>query len=160
MDNAETPSAFQRLITLIKKLLRDKMTYVYGFIAIILLIAGYKIYQKSIKKNKNYVDNKEFSTKSNITEATIYYFETDWCPYCKKAKPEWNSVIESMGGRKINGISLKFVTVDCEDQLTMAEEYKIDSYPSILLEKGNQRIRYDAKVDKTLLKTFINSSLK
>tara|TARA_B100000424_G_scaffold83355_1_gene62404 strand:+ start:1558 stop:2031 length:474 start_codon:yes stop_codon:yes gene_type:complete len=156
MDEVNAPSGFDKLMELIKKLLKDRKTYVFMFIVFVLVIAGINIYKNKIKKKK-YVSNKEYVPYKEKS-ATIYMFKTEWCPYCKKAQPEWDAVKNSIG-KEVNNIELKFMEIDCDDNPSMAEQYKVDSYPTIILEIGKQRINYDAKVDRTILRKFINTSL-
>ena len=150
-------STFTNILTLIKKLLANRRTYIYGFIVIVLLIAGYKIYKKTIKQNK-YVNNKEYKNK-NEKEATLFFFETQWCPYCKKTKPIWNDLINEVGTKKINDVKLNFITIDCDASPDLAEQYKVESYPTIILQNKDQKITYDANVNITTLRKFLNSTL-
>lgn len=155
MDSLKSTST--NILTLIKKLLADRRTYIYGFIAIVLFIAGYKIYKKTIKQKK-YVDNKEYR-KSDDNEATLFFFQTEWCPYCKKTKPIWDDLINEVGTKKINDVKLNFTTVDCDANPDLAEQYKVESYPTIILQNKDQKITYDANVNITTLRKFLNSSL-
>ena len=150
-------SAFTNILTLIKKLLADRKSYIYGFIAIVLFIAGYKIYKKTIKQKK-YVDNKEYR-KGDDNEATLFFFQTEWCPYCKKTKPIWDDLINEVGTKKINDVKLNFTTVDCDANPDLAEQYKVESYPTIILQNKDQTITYDANVNITTLRKFLNTSL-
>ena len=156
MDQDNAFSAFDKLIIMLKNIAKDKKSYVFIFIIMILVIAGINIYKNKIRKKK-FVSNKEY-VPYRETSATIYMFKTEWCPYCKKAQPEWDAVKTSIGNT-VNNIELKFMEIDCDDNPTMADKYKVDSYPSIILEIGDKKINYDAKVDRTILRKFINTSL-
>ena len=52
MDSLTSSSKITRIIDQVKKILKDKRSYVYGFIAVVLFIAGYKIYEQKMKKKK------------------------------------------------------------------------------------------------------------
>ena len=157
MDSLTSSSKITRIIDQVKKILKDKRSYVYGFIAIVLFIAGYIIYEQKMKKKK-YINNKEYKT-TDSNEATLYFFQTEWCPYCKKAKPIWDSLINDIGTKKINDVKLNFSTIDCDANPDLAEQYKVDSYPTIILQNKENKITYDAKIDITTLRKFLKSSL-
>jgi len=138
--------------------LKDKSTYIYGTIAIVFIIIGIYVYVKYLKKDTKYINNKEYGPPKE-TEATLYYFETDWCPYCKKAKPEWDALQRSVGTTKIHGTIVNFRVINCDDDTATADKYKVENYPTIVLVNGENTYKYDAKVDRTLLRKFLDTSL-
>jgi thiol-disulfide isomerase/thioredoxin len=86
-------------------------------------------------------------------------FKVDWCPHCKKALPEFQSVQNQYDGKVVNGYKLKFVVVDGEDPAneSLVNEYKIQGYPTVVLTKDGKNIEYDAKVDEPTLQKFITT---
>ena len=107
-------------------------------------------------KNKEYVNKKD---SDDSDTATIYFFYTVWCPHCKTAQPVWKSLKEKIGDKKINGVKLSFVDVDCDKDTDTADKFKVEGYPTIKLVKGNKVIEYDAKPDSDTLMQFLNTSL-
>ncbi len=101
--------------------------------------------------------NKEI-IKSDET-ATIYYFYTEWCPYCKKARPEWDKFKDVYSKETINGYKLEFKEIDCDKDEETASKFKIEGYPTIKLIKDGKIIEYDAKPKFETLETFVKSSL-
>ena len=91
--------------------------------------------------------------------AELMFFCVKWCPHCKKAKPEWNKVMEKFDNKKINGVTVYFKEIDCEDDEELANEYKVDSYPTIKLIKGDQVIEYNAKPEAEILEEFLFTTL-
>ena len=137
--------------------LKNKNSFLFLILIGGLIGCAFYFYNKHIKKKK-FVNNKEFLPKRAKT-ATIYFFKTDWCPYCKKSEPIWNKVKEEMQSKKVNGVDLKFITIDCESDEKTASKYNVDSYPTVILEIGDDKITYDAKIEYVTLKKFINTSL-
>ena len=45
--------------------------------------------------------------------AELYLFKTDWCPHCKTAKPEWESLKSEYDGKSINGYTINFMEYYC-----------------------------------------------
>ena len=78
--------------TTIKNLLSNKKVLVIGLLAVIFIVAAvyaYKTYAVP-RINPEYVSNSEFVKADGLNQsADIYFFYTEWCPHCKKAKPEW-----------------------------------------------------------------------
>ncbi len=95
----------------------------------------------------------------NDENATIYYFYTDWCPYCKKARPEWDKFKDVYSDETINGYKLQFKEIDCDKDENTASKFKIEGYPTIKLIKDGKIIEYDAKPKFETLETFVKSSL-
>ena len=114
------------------------------------------------KLNKQYVANKEFTkTDSTINnQADLYFFYTSWCPHCKSAKPTWEKLKQEVGNSQINGTTVKFIEIDCDEDAATAGKFKVEGYPTIKLVHKNQIIEYDAKPDLDTLKTFLEKSIQ
>ena len=114
------------------------------------------------KLNKQYVANKEFTkTDSTINnQADLYFFYTSWCPHCKSAKPTWEKLKQEVGNSQINGTTVKFIEIDCDEDAATADKFKVEGYPTIKLVYKNQIIEYDAKPDVDTLKTFLEKSIQ
>ena len=139
-----------------------KIILIYLAVIILLIFVAHKTYTSYIlpKINPDFVANKEFETKTKKdNHAEIYLFCVKWCPHCKKAKPVWNEVKKRFNNKEINGIKIFFKEVDCEDNSELAEEYKVESYPTIKLVKDDEVIEYNAKPEKEVLEEFLHSVL-
>ena len=139
------------------------------YIIVLLLIIGIFItisivYYKRIvqpRLNNKYVANKEFIPENSVSpvpQATLYYFYTTWCPHCKTATPQWQSLQNETNG-VIKGVEIVFKEVDCDQDTTTADKFKITGYPTIKLIYNNTIYNYDAKPDKDTLIQFLNSVL-
>ena len=114
------------------------------------------------KLNKQYVANKEFTKTDSIVnnQADLYFFYTSWCPHCKSAKPTWEKLKQEVGNSQINGTTVKFIEIDCDEDPGTADKFKVEGYPTIKLVHKNQIIEYDAKPDVDTLKTFLEKSIQ
>ena len=112
------------------------------------------------KLNKKYVPNKEFTNIQEVETptATLYYFYTNWCPLCKKAKREWNA-LQSEIGTTIKNVNVVFREIDCDSDTATADRFNITGYPTFKLVYNNKTYEYDAKPDKDILVQFLNSVL-
>lgn len=131
------------------------------FIIIIFSSVAYYYYVNFVRKNLNndYVDNKEFVNENddgNTKEATLYFFYTTWCPYCKVSRPEWDKLIEQTGG-VVKSTKIIFRDIDCDKNPDIADRYKVDGYPTIKLIYNNKIYDYDAKPSVETLNEFLNS---
>ena len=108
--------------------------------------------------NPSYVANREYVEESG-SEAELLFFYTDWCPYCKKAKPIWNQLKEKYQNEPINNTKVYFKEIDCDKNESMADEYNIEGYPTIKLIKNGEIVEYDAKPDMDTLEKFLHTTL-
>ena len=124
---------------------------------------GYYVYDRYYKQTK---DVKEFSDVANVNTrkrtADVLFFFADWCPHCKKAKPEWEHFKEEYNGKIVNDYEINCQGIDCtkdSDPKTAAliAEHKIESYPTIIMLVDDQKIDYDAKVSKSGLEQLVLS---
>ena len=120
---------------------------------------AYKKYGMKKLKVKGNGKNSSTEVTSSKKVATIYYFYTDWCPYCKKAKPEWEKFEKLYNDKTINGYRLETKSVNCDEDEATATQFKVESYPTIKLVKDGSVIEYDAKPKFETLKMFVESSL-
>jgi|1048.fasta_scaffold59781_2 thiol-disulfide isomerase/thioredoxin len=117
--------------------------------------------------NPSFVPNNEFvavgegdSGDGPAKDAELFFFFTEWCPHCQKAKPVWASLKEEIDGKLINRYRVIFREVDCDKDEKMANEFGVEGYPTIKLVKDGQVIEYDAKPDKDILVQFLQTSLQ
>lgn len=113
------------------------------------------------KMTKDYVDNKEFTGGNGgvKTEAIIYYFTASWCPVSKRVFPEWEKFVAEYDGKEVGGYTLRTRVVDCEKETELADQAKIEGYPTVKLMYDNQVIEYDANVKYSTLVEFVETSL-
>lgn len=145
---------------------------------IILLIAGIFIaaavytYRNVLKPRMEnaFVPNNEFKDTSNMSagaqnggdSADLYYFYTEWCPHCKKARPIINKLKEHLQSNNnlVNDINVNMIEVDCDQDSATAEKFGVEGYPTIKLVHQKKVIEYDAKPDLDILQQFLHTSLQ
>jgi thiol-disulfide isomerase/thioredoxin len=135
-----------------------------GLLVILMITLGIYFYQKysqtTFHANRENIPNDE---QPSDKLATIMLFYVDWCPHCKTAKPEWESLKSEYEGQLINGYKISFVEYNCTNETSeiteLMDKYSIEGYPTIKLIKDNQVIEYDAKPTKTTMEQFLNTVL-
>jgi len=151
-------------LTLMQRLM-DWKVIAFIIVALLLLVLAYYTYkqyadtQSSFKANREHIPKDQNSNKT----ATLMLFYVDWCPHCKTAKPEWESLKSQYEGNAINGYTLMFTEHNCtaesEEVSELMDKYNIEGYPTIKLLKDNQVIEYDAKPTKSTMEQFLNTVL-
>ena len=134
-------------------------------IGLLLSLFGYYTYKQYAETKTSFHANRENIPKeqnSNKT-ATLMLFYVDWCPHCKTAKPEWETLKSEYDNKQINGYSINFVEYNCTNESAetteLMDKYNIEGYPTIKLVKDNQVIEYDAKPTKSTMEQFLNTVL-
>ena len=144
-----------------KNLFSNKYLTIVLILLIFLGISIYVYYTYVLPKlDKKYVDNKEYVEEVEEKKvADLYYFYTTWCPYCKKARPEWDAFKDEYKDKTVKGWKINFIEIDCEEQDEVASKFGVNEYPTIKLIRNDQIIEYDAKPKAETLMEFINKML-
>ena len=115
--------------------------YVYGWYqnrnAAVMMAAGH---DQGMKEN--------YSGEADLV-CTMYY--TNWCKFCKKAKPEWAQLEQEFNGKVVNGKKIMIVKVDCEKDPEIAEQENIKGYPTF---KFNMKGKYYDYPDEPVFQKF------
>jgi thiol-disulfide isomerase/thioredoxin len=150
-------------LTLMQRLM-DWKTIAIVVVVIVLIVLAYYTYKQYSDTKTSFKANREHMPKDQTNKtATLLLFYVDWCPHCKTAKPEWESLKSEYEGKTINGYTIMFVEHNCtnesEEVSQLMDKYKIEGYPTIKLIKDNQVIEYDAKPTKSTMEQFLNTVL-
>lgn len=156
----------ETLRTTINRVFADKFALIFTLIFLTLFIVlsyySYNTFVKPMLKNKHIL-NKEFINKDSPTgnDVLIMFFFTEWCPYCKKAKPEWDQFKEYIENtNNTNQYQVKLLSIDCDKSPDVADKYKIEGYPTIKLVYKGDTYDYDAKPTKEDLIKFVETTVQ
>lgn len=155
-------SFMQKMTTALSFDWKTGLMMAVGLLAIIGIV--YFIYTLVKPKTTYSVENEESEgmTDSKKTAHLMLFF-TDWCPHCRTAKPEWESLKSEYDGKVINGYTLVMTEYNGESKASEVQElldkYNVEGWPTIKLVKDNQVIDYDAKPTKATLVQFLNTVL-
>ena len=78
-------------------------------------------------------------------------FTAKWCGHCQRFQPILN---ELQNDKKLK---VDFINYDSELDKNIINEYKIQGYPTIMLNYKNKLIEYNGNRDKNSIINFINS---
>jgi thiol-disulfide isomerase/thioredoxin len=167
-----------KILDLFDKYLKPYYLYILiTFVLIIFIIAGYYGYKKYAVPS---IENDKYKDVSNANrrnkEAILYFFYADWCPHCRKAKPEWNSFKQEYDNdnKLVNGYRVVCKGIDCTKDLhddncddecrnvkKLVTQYQVDSYPTVkLINSDGETIEFDSKISKNTLEQFVNTVLQ
>tara|TARA_X000000368_G_C22685610_1_gene560232 strand:- start:81 stop:569 length:489 start_codon:yes stop_codon:yes gene_type:complete len=156
----------KELLNDIKILLKNNAKFIILFLIFIIFfsIISYITYSKFIKNKSSHILNKEFdytNTSNSSNKVDLYYFYTEWCPYCKKANPVWDEFCKEIDS-KYNNSSYQFnyFKIDCDKNQKIADKYKVEGYPTIKMVYNKTIYDYNAKPDKNNLLEFVESVIE
>lgn len=93
-------------------------------------------------------------------EARLYFFYTEWCGWSKKAQPEWKKLEATVGASPYFGkTKVELVPVNAEENRALADEYEVEGYPTILLERKEGITPFTKRVTYDNLLMFLRQSL-
>lgn len=138
--------------------------YKYAILVLILIIIfgilGYVVYLQT----KSPISSLPFGNVANTDQRgvpiQIYFFYVDWCPHCKTAKPEWDAFRSEYDGKTVNNQTIECVEHNCTDDENqeiriLMNDFKVTSFPHIVLVANGSHIEFDAKITKSSLEQFI-----
>ena len=135
-----------------------------------LVIIIYLIYHYLSGMREGIVSNKEHepstcgSNNKEKGDATLYFFYADWCPHCTKAKPIIRDIKAKFDGRTINNKTITFKDIDCtvetQDTKRFIEKYNVESFPTIIIQTGDDTVKYDGKVEQEEFTKFIEQNIQ
>ncbi len=120
------------------------------FIAGLALLFAVAVYARST--GEGFVSGSGSGSK----EAKFTMFGVDWCPHCVSAKPEF----ESLGSTQtIGGTAVSMKVVNPEQEPEAAKGYKVDGYPTMILETSGKQIKYEGPRNKAGFLQFLQENV-
>jgi thiol-disulfide isomerase/thioredoxin len=154
---------------------RYLMIFFLTFLFVVVAVYAYRrvikprmerVYAYNDKQVEGFNSSSETGSGSALDEikqghADLYYFYTEWCPHCKKAKPVMEELSKYLEERnnEIHGVKVNFIQVNCEKDKQLANKFEVEGYPTIKMSYNGRVIEYDAKPDIDVLKEFLDTSL-
>lgn len=137
---------------------KEYTIFLFLLFGVITIIVLRKLYTKYKKKRivPQYSAN---GANGKVKTCEMIYFYTTWCPYCKKAQPEWTAFRNEWEGVPCKGYYITFTEVDCDVDESTAKKYNVKSYPTIILKCEGEVVEYDARPTKEDLNKFVDSVL-
>jgi len=137
--------------------------YIVSAVVTISLLLYIVLYYLNTKPNGVTSTNKEVSTPDGSKAGELTLFFATWCPACKAIKPEWEHFRNDYSNKKINGVVLLIIEVDCSEPDPETEDimnqYNIKGFPTVSLTYNGKITELQQKPTYDNLVTFVNSTL-
>jgi len=89
-------------------------------------------------------------------DASFYMFGVDWCPHCTSTKP----IFESLGSTQtIGGKTVQCIYVNPEKEPEKAQGFAVEGYPTLILQKGSEQIKYSGSRTKDGFLQFLQQNV-
>ena len=93
--------------------------------------------------------------KSNLIK--VYNFNTSWCGYSVRFQPEWEKFEKEINS--IDNLYIQAYDIKCDDtnNKQMCNNYEITGFPTVIIEKNNQKINYNGpRTANAIIETITN----
>jgi thiol-disulfide isomerase/thioredoxin len=126
----------KKIDSFLKKI--DKTYMLMVIITIAIVFVYYYYFSKKYVK-ESFSDNKD-------SDCIVRMFYVNWCGYCKKTKPDFQTFMEQNNNTTINGKKVKIEMIDCEENeqnAELASQFNVKSYPTIIAVVNGKPQQYE-----------------
>tara|TARA_B110000908_G_scaffold167220_1_gene219777 strand:- start:5744 stop:6190 length:447 start_codon:yes stop_codon:yes gene_type:complete len=97
------------------------------------------------------------SNYSDIAENNKVYFikiYTDWCGYCTRLKPAWDTLAKELASDP----DIVIAELDADNEKDLAKELGAQGFPTlVLVDKNGLKEKYNGERDVASMKSFVKS---
>ena len=111
---------------------------IISWVIIFVLIVVYFLFHTN---NNQVLVKEEFNSNDNLIK--VYNFNTSWCGYSRAFQPVWDKFSKHLKQNNIKNIQAIDVKCDGKKNEEMCNEYQITGFPTIIIEKDNERHTYN-----------------
>ena len=114
----------------------------------------YKNKYLELQKSKLATQSGGFNNQVDETKKNIILFKADWCGHCQQFKDTW----KALKSNKEYENKYNFIEYDADADKNALEKYKIDGFPTLLIQNKNEKpVQYEGerKIDSII--KFINT---
>ena len=110
-------------------------------------------YSKYLKYKEKYLEIKKNNTlmSGGGNKPTLYLFKADWCGHCNNFKSTWVDLKKSMKN------NVNFVTYDADKHSNQIQQWNVQGFPTLILQKNDKAIEYTGSRDLNSLSEFIKN---
>jgi len=135
----------------------------YNLIAIglvVFVLMSLAIYWFLFRKTEEEGLENPDDSKSASKNAEVIFFYTAWCPYCKKARPEWDKFKQRWNEQSLSGATVIITEVDCDKDEPLANKYDITGYPTIKCIYNKKIAEFDGTINAETLELFLKTCVE
>ena len=113
-------------------------------------------YQKKYFKYKNKYLNLKNKIQTGGAEdkdkANLILFKAEWCGHCKAFKDTWESL---KNDKEIKKKYVKMITYDSDANKDELKSWKIQGFPTLILQKNKRAYEYNGERSLEKIKSFV-----
>jgi thiol-disulfide isomerase/thioredoxin len=101
------------------------------------------------------------STASATPSTKLIFFFSMWCPWSKKARPQWDAFRDDLAIHPMTygGITVKLEEYDGDENAELLKTYQVAGYPTFVLTTPNGNTTMKSAPTSDSLRAFLVSSL-
>lgn len=126
-------------------------------VGVLLFLAALIIFAVLFYRNQMKKTATEEEDDDGESTCEIFFFFTNWCPICKKVRPEWDKFAAQWNGKLKNGVTIITNDVDCDQNEALANKYGVNGYPTVKCVMNNKITELDANPTFDTLNQFLES---
>jgi thiol-disulfide isomerase/thioredoxin len=144
----------EKIFNTLKNLNLSKKILLVLFILFILFLFYSLINRKNLLKLQQ---QKDVSMENYVNNEPLKFslYHVKWCGHCKTTKPEFDKLVNDDRYKTINGKTIIYEKIDCEESPDRAEKAGVEGYPTIKL---NDKIYEGERTVEGFL-TFLKSNI-
>jgi thiol-disulfide isomerase/thioredoxin len=123
----------------------------------LLIIIYFFIFTKDLTTCSNTKDTFSNSENKKSNLIKVYNFNTSWCGYSVRFQPEWEKFEKEI--ESIDNLYIQAYDIKCDDtnNKQMCNDYEIPGFPTIIIEKDNEKINYNGpRTTNAIIETIKN----
>ena len=105
---------------------------------------------KYLKYKQKYLLLKKYNQVGGSNKPKLYLFKAEWCGHCRNFKDTWKQL---QNNNELKN-KVDFITIDHSD--SNIKNWNIEGYPTILLEKNNNKIEFNGARQENNIIDFVN----
>jgi len=137
-------------------------------LVVLLALLSYFIYIYVIRPQTKHAPLSDIPNANRRDQTvTIFFFYANWCPHCKKTKPEWDAFAAKYDGIVVNNQTVKCMAMDCTDgdnapvQIVQAmQRYHVEHFPTTILVSdatNGEPVEYEGKITVSNLTQYVET---
>lgn len=153
---------FHKIVEVPKKMVRDfqKLPLVQQVvIGVVVALAVYWVWTNYSMRYREGFEDESASSSQPTRTLTCTMFFTEWCGYCKSAKPEWAKLVDMFDGRVVNGTKIVVTSVDCDKNPEIAKQNGVTGYPTFKFDMDGRALDFSGERNFDSFKQFVESAI-
>jgi len=136
-----------------------KLLMLVGIIILVVLLVtgGLKVRESFLSSDNEVSTKEELYGKIPKDGVALVKFYAPWCGHCKNMAPDWEKLSSKYDNVKVNGKTIRILSVDCDANKGLGKEFGIKGFPTIKAVSASGIKEYAGQRTVNAWETFIKS---